>query len=128
MRYVYTAIFEPREDGGYLVNVPDVPGCVTSGKDLADSMDMARDALSGCLCSAEDHDFPIAPPRLPDAISVPDGAFAALVDADTNQYRAETDNHRVRKNVSIPAWMELRAERAGISLSQVLQDALRKRF
>ena len=124
MRYVYTAIFEPQEDGSYRASIPDVPGCVTSGKDLTEAMEMTRDALAGCLCSAEDHGFPIASPKLPDAIPVPDGAFAALIDADTNQYRAETDNRCVRKNVSIPAWMELRADRAGISLSQVLHSTI----
>ncbi|BDF57477.1 HicB family protein [Christensenellaceae bacterium] len=128
MKYVYTAIFEPQESGGYLVRVPDVLGCVTSGKDITEAMELAKDALAGCLCSAEDHGYPIATSTLPGALDVPDGAFAALIDVDTNQYRAETDNRSVRKNVSIPAWMETRAERAGISLSQTLQEALRKKI
>ena len=128
MKYVYTAIFEPQEGGGYAVKVPDVPGCVTSGKDINEAMELAKDALAGCLCSAEDHDYPIAAPTLPGAFDVLDGAFAALIDVDTNQYRAETDNRSVRKNVSIPAWMETRAERSGISLSQTLQEALRKKL
>lgn len=128
MKYVYTAIFEPQDGGGYLVKIPDVPGCVTSGKDINEAMELAKDALAGCLCSAEDHGNPIAPPTLPGSFDMADGAFAALIDADTNQYRAETDNRSVRKNVSIPAWMETRAERAGISLSQTLQEALRKKL
>lgn len=128
MKYVYTAIFEPQDGGGYLVKVPDVPGCVTSGKDITEVIELAKDALAGCLCSVEDHGYPIAVPTLPSAFDVSEGAFAALIDVDTNQYRAETDNRSVRKNVSIPAWMETRAERAGISLSQTLQEALRKKI
>lgn len=128
MKYVYTAIFEPQDGGSFAVTVPDVPGCVTSGRNMEDAMEMAKDALAGCLCSSEDHGYPIAPPRLPGSFKVAKGAFAALIDVDTNQYRAETDNRSVRKNVSIPAWMETKAERAGISLSQVLQEALRKKL
>lgn len=128
MKYVYTAIFEPQDGGGYAVRVPDVPGCVTSGKDITEAMELAKDALAGCLCSAEDHGYPIATPTLPGAFDVSGEAFAALIDVDTGQYRAETDNRSVRKNVSIPAWMETRAERAGISLSQTLQEALRKKI
>lgn len=128
MKYVYTAIFKPQDNGGYFVKIPDIPGCVTSGKDINEAMELAKDALAGCLCSAEDHDNFIPAPTLPDMFEMADGAFAALIDVDTKQYRAETDNHSVRKNVSIPAWMETRAERAGISLSQTLQEALREKL
>lgn len=128
MKYVYTAIFEPQDDGSFAVSVPDIQGCVTSGKDMKDAMDMAKDALAGCLCASEDHGYPITAPTLPSAFDVTDGAFAALIDVDTSQYRAETDNRSVRKNVSIPAWMATWAEREGISLSQTLQKALRKKL
>ncbi len=128
MKYIYTAIFEPQNNGGFSVTVPDVPGCVTSGKDMQDAIEMIKDALAGCLCSSEDHNYPIASPQLPMAFHLKKGAFAALIDVDTTLYRAQTDNRSVRKNVSIPAWMETKAERAGISLSQTLQDALRQRL
>lgn len=128
MRYVYTAIFEPKENGeGYLVSVPDVPGCITSGKSTEDAMNMVRDALAGCLCEYEDHNIELTPPRLPGDFAVNHG-FAALIDVDTTQYRALTDTRSVRRNVSLPAWMDTQAERAGLSLSQVLQEALRDRL
>lgn len=28
----YTAIFEPAEEGGYVVSVPALPGCATQGE------------------------------------------------------------------------------------------------
>ena len=48
MKLVYPIILYPMEEheGGYTVEVPDLPGCVTEGHDLADALDMARDAAS----------------------------------------------------------------------------------
>ena len=57
-----------------------------------------------------------------------EGEFPSVVVADTDEYRRKNDARAVKKTVSIPAWMADRAERAGVSLSQTLQDALRKQF
>lgn len=44
----YFAEFTPdRERGGFVVNFPDVPGCVTQGETATEAMEMASDAL--CL-------------------------------------------------------------------------------
>lgn len=42
MKLVYPIILYPMEEheGGYTVEVPDLPGCVTEGHDLADALDM----------------------------------------------------------------------------------------
>ena len=49
MRLAYPAIFTPYEDGtgGYAVEFPDLPGCVTGGSDMAEAIFMAEDAASG---------------------------------------------------------------------------------
>ena len=45
--YVYPAVFHPNEDDSSItVIVPDLPGCITEGKDLADALFMAEDAVS----------------------------------------------------------------------------------
>ena len=51
MKLVYPIILYPMEEheGGYTVEMPDLPGCVTEGHDLADALDMARDAASGWI-------------------------------------------------------------------------------
>ena len=41
----YTVIFEPLEEGGYMVTVPALPGIVTQGDDLQDAREMAEDAI-----------------------------------------------------------------------------------
>ncbi len=39
MKYIYTAIFVPNEDGTkYYCRVPDLPGCITTGSSINDAM------------------------------------------------------------------------------------------
>ena len=125
MVYSYPAILKPRENGGYSVRVPDLPGCISSGRDLSDSLDMITDAMSLWLCAAEDNKDPAIEPTDPRKI---EHGQDDIIRADTTLYRAMTDARAVKKTVSIPQWMAFSAERMGLSLSQILQDALRKRI
>ena len=129
MYYVYPALFRINPNGGYFVSVPDAPGCVTGGKTLEESLHMIKDALSVYMCSIEDHREPIPTPSKPQNISSdePD-SFTTLIEVDTVRYRSETDNKSVRKNVSLPAWLNYKAEQSNINCSQVLQEALRERL
>ena len=43
--YRYTVLFEPAEEGGYIVHVPALPGCVTEGDTLEEARKMAEDAI-----------------------------------------------------------------------------------
>jgi hypothetical protein len=46
-----------------------------------------------------------------------------------NLIRADVRNNRaVRRTVSIPGWLDTKAAEAGISLSKVLQDALKEKL
>ena len=52
--YRYTAVFTPAEEGGYVVTVPALPGCVTEGDTLEEARAMVRDALEGYIESLID--------------------------------------------------------------------------
>lgn len=126
MKYIYTALFTPIEDGsGYYAKVPDLPGCITTGKNLSDAIDQITDAMSAWLVVAEDEGEPIVPPSPQEKLSVGAGTICSLIAADTIEYRAQTDTRAVRKNVSLPSWMVRLADKRGINCSQVLQDSLR---
>lgn len=45
----YTAIFEPAQEGGYVVSVPALPGCHTQGETFEEAVEMIQDAISGYL-------------------------------------------------------------------------------
>lgn len=44
-----TVIFEPAEEGGYVVSVPALPGCVTEGGTFEEAVKMVKDAMKGYL-------------------------------------------------------------------------------
>lgn len=48
-RYDYTALFEPAEEGGFVITFPALPGCITEGDTLEEARAMAADALHGYL-------------------------------------------------------------------------------
>lgn len=127
MKYLYPALFEKDDNGKFLVDVPDLPGCHTFGNDPYDAVIMARDAMSMWLCSAEDDGDEIPTASSIDAIKA-EGGTVALIDVDTDAYRRENDNRAVKKTLSIPSWLNAKAERAGVNFSQILQDALKQRF
>ena len=45
----YTVLFEPVEEGGYMVVVPALPGVITYGTSLEEARRMAADAIK-CHC------------------------------------------------------------------------------
>jgi len=129
MKYMYTAVFTPIEDGsGYYCRIPDLPGCLSSGKTIDEAVDMITDAASGWLCVAEDENLPIAESSPQANIAHDPDDILSLIQVDTIAYRAATDTRAVRKNVSLPAWMVTLADKKGINCSQVLQEGLLAKF
>ena len=45
MGYAYPCTLHPEQPEGFYVTFPDVPGALTSGKDRAEALEMAEDAL-----------------------------------------------------------------------------------
>ena len=127
MKYTYTALFK-EENGKVFARVPDLDGCVTTGKNLSDAIDQITDALNGWLCVAEDENLPIPEPTPQMKIICSDTEILSLVKADTMEYRAHTNTKAVRKNISLPAFLADFADRKNINCSQVLQDALMSMF
>lgn len=122
MKYVYPAIFTP-VDSGYDVVVPDLSGCRTCGKDLADAIEMAEDAISMWLWDAEKEKEKIPHPSKTLSAKLPQ--FVSFVKADTDLYRRAHDTKAVKKTLSIPNWLNSEAERANAPFSQILQQGLK---
>lgn len=126
-KYVYPAIFHPNSnDGSITVTIPALPGCITEGKDLADAVYMAGDALAMWLWYTEDQHEEIPAPQPLSEVKPPE--FVNYVYADTDEYRRKHDTRAVKKTLSIPSWLNDRAMQAGVNFSQILQDALRERL
>lgn len=123
MLYTYTAIIS-EEDGTFYAKVPDINGCITTGKTLAEAIELITDALNACLVVLEDEDITPAPATAQKDIIHDPSDILTIIQADTILYRSQTDTKAVRKNVSLPAWMSNLADKRGINCSKVLQDAL----
>lgn len=126
MKLTYPACFYPciEKKGGYTVEVPDLPGCVSEGKTLADAILMATDAACGWILD-ELEDGRTVPPASTFGNVVPDeGGFVTMLVLDMDSYAEKYGNKAVRKNLTIPAWLNTFAEANHINFSQVLQDSL----
>lgn len=51
----YNVIFRAEPEGGFIVIVPSLPGCVTYGRDLLEAKKMAADAIKGYVASLKKH-------------------------------------------------------------------------
>lgn len=123
-KYVYPAVIR-YEDDTYYVSFPDIKNCFTDGETLAEALEMAEDVLSLTLCKYEDEnkDFPKATDIK--ALDNSENETASLIICDTTEYRKANNNRAVKKTLTIPAWLNTQAEKAGINFSQTLQNALK---
>jgi predicted RNase H-like HicB family nuclease len=98
----------------------------TQGIDYADAMEMARDAIGIMGIDMEDEKEPIPVPSALNAIKKEyETDIVTLVDVDFAEYRRKNDMRTVRRNVSLPSWLNAEAEKAGLNVSAVLQTALK---
>lgn len=124
MKHVYPIIITPPEqdEKDYLVYVPDFD-INTEGTSLDDALFMARDAIGLVGICMEDDGKQIPEPAAlkPEC---EDGQLVALIDIDFAAYREKNENRCIRKNCTIPAWLDKKATAQGINFSAVLQKAL----
>ncbi len=126
--YIFPAVFEPSEAGGYCITFPDLPGCITEGDTLNEAMYMAKDALELFLFNLEDEGEIIPEPSLPESIETQKHTFVVPVKAHMPLIREEMANKSVKKTLTIPYWLNKAAESSHINFSQVLQFALKERL
>lgn len=124
MKYVYPVVFEPAEEGGYVVTVPDIPSTFTQGDNMADAIFMAQDVIAMMLSFYEDEGKPVPEPSDIKEVEKTTDGIVSLVMADTDEWRKSVDSKAVKKTLSIPSWLNKKAEKASINFSQTLQDAL----
>lgn len=124
---VYPVIIRKTDDKEvpYYVRIPDFDRS-TQGVDLSDALFMAEDLLCCLAIDYEEEGMKLPPATEIDAVDRENGDIVSLVAADLDEYRRLQDTTAVRKNVSLPAWLSYRAEKAGLSLSSVLQSALKQ--
>ena len=87
---------------------------------------MARDAIGVIGLDIEDDGDPLPVPPSRSRIRIT--RSFPLVDVDLAAYRRAHDMRTVRRNVTLPSYLNELGEKAGLNFSQVLQDGLRQRL
>ena len=111
-----------KEAVGFFVSIPDF-GIETQGKDIADAIYMARDAIGLMGIDMQDDGKELPDPSEEVEVDNPKD-IVTFVDVDFDEYRKKVDNKAVKKNCTIPYWLNVEAEKAGINYSKLLQEAI----
>ena len=94
MKVVYPTIFTPLAEGGYMAYAPDLE-INTQGEDLAETISMARDAISFICVDRQDDGKPLPEPSM--SVAHSQNEIVSWVDADLTAYRAAlSQNQSVR--------------------------------
>ena len=125
MKNAYPVVLTPT-DGGYVAWFPDFDSG-TQGDSLADVIDMSADAIGLLGITMEDEGEAIPAPTPVSAIRKErESDIVTLVSVDFAAYRRKNDARAVRRNVSLPAWLDAAARSAGVNVSAILAAALKK--
>lgn len=136
MKVTYPVIFT-EADTNILIEMPDLKIFTEANEEgktkgtIADAIMMARDAIGLTCIEAEDNGGAVEEPSELSEIDISKGTFhdegkgfVSLVDVDLAAYRKLLDNKTVRRNVTLPNWLNAEAEKSHINVSKVLQEAL----
>lgn len=124
----YPAVFQAEEDGGFSIFFPDIPGCNTQGETIEDGYRMAFDALGIVLSNMEEEHLAIPKASAPQDIKLEEGQYVVVIEFNMAEYKRRTGSQAVKKTLSIPSWLNVEAEKAGINFSATLQNALKERL
>ena len=130
MLTAYPACFYKEKEGGYSVIFPDLNHLATCGNTLEKALNMAIDCLAGYIYTSEKDGTALPAPSDIKSIDVNseyddyEEAFANLVTVDVEEYAKVHFEKSIRKNLTIPKWLNDVAVHENINFSQVLQNAL----
>ncbi len=126
MKNTYPIILTPDEIG-YVVYIPDFD-INTEGDTLTEAIEMARDAIGIIGIDYEDDKKPLPVPTEFSKVNHEQSEFVTLVDVDFTEYRRKNDTRTVRRNVTLPAYLDYAASQSGINVSALLQTALKQKL
>lgn len=120
----YPAVFT-KEDNGYWVKFPDLPGCFTEGDSISEAYEMAQEAM-GLWLETENRTFNYPEASDITGIRTAENEQIVLVEFDPIEYLKRTNSKSVKKTLTIPEWLNTLAEEQNVNFSQVLQNALKE--
>ena len=134
---IYPAIFHKAVEGGYIVVFPDFDDGATEGQTLEQAMEMAEDYIGTYLYDdfVKGNELPKASDINKISLEIPEDekefyiegeSFKTLVSLDMMKYVNECKSATVRKNVTIPSWLNEMGKSYNLNFSNLLQEAIKK--
>ncbi|GHV42735.1 antitoxin HicB [Synergistales bacterium] len=121
---VYPALFD-FNDEDIAITFPDLPGAISCADNEREAIFMAKDALGAWIIANEDLGNVIPEPSKLADISCSSRQRICLIDVWLPIFREERRNGSVKKNVTIPIWLNALAEKADLNFSHILQAGLK---
>jgi antitoxin HicB len=106
LKLVYPITLYPEIEGGYTIEIKDLPGCITQGETLEEALEMIEDAKYAWIKVNLELNNPIP---VPSAAKKYSGRFVVRLPSNLHQHLAEE------------------AERNGVSLNQMVATLLAER-
>ena len=122
--YIYPAILNYTENG-ISIEFPDLPGCLPCANTSEEAVKNAKEAMGLHLWGMEKDNDPIPEPTDITDLKYSNGEIPLLVEVFMPPIRDRINNKFVKKTLSIPQWLNVEAEHAGVNFSQILQNGLR---
>jgi antitoxin HicB len=67
----FRVIIEPDEDGVFVAECPNLPGCISQGKTREEAVQNIKDAIAGYLDSLKKHNEAVPPPITEEVVEIP---------------------------------------------------------
>ena len=130
MKLAYPAIITYcEEDNSYNVEFPDLKGCVSGGFSLIEAIEMGIDAASGWILTEIEEGNTVPKASEPRKIKLPDDkSFINMLILDMDSYTEKYSSKCVRKNITLPKWVNTRAEKNNVNFSQLLQNTIVEKY
>lgn len=126
LKIAYPAVFVPSEEKEGRLNIyfPDLPGAFSCGEDLSDALYMAHECACLWLSDELNEGKSLPQPSKASDIDPEGNGFIQYILCDMDEYMRTHEKKTVRKNVTIPAWLNILGEKLGLNFSEVLTQAL----
>ena len=123
--YYFKAYFIRKNDDTYIVEIPELNDCYTYGKTYDEAYSRATELVKEY--------FKVNPNNLYDYIRVYEGyeeydldehVKVATIVFDVDEFVKENYTNEVTMTLRVPEWVDDLAEREGLSLSELLEEAV----
>ncbi|MDP4120200.1 MAG: type II toxin-antitoxin system HicB family antitoxin [Bacillota bacterium] len=125
--YTFPAILHYADDG-ISIEFPDLPGCIPCAETTDEAVKNAKEALGLHLFGMEQDKENIPEASTVESLTLKSNEIPLLVEIFMPSVRERLNNRFIKKTLSIPSWLNVEAEKAGINFSGVLQNALKEQL